>query len=211
VSTEEQHLSVEAQQRTLTAWCQQRGYALLAVYADLGMSGGTALDKRPGLLAALDALPPGALLLATKRDRLARDTLVAAMIERLTERAGASVQTCDGVAEGASPEAKLMRTMIDAFAEYERALIRARVKTALGHKRMKGERISRHIPYGQQLAADAIHLEAHPAEQAVIALAQALRYEGLSSRTIAARLAARGLYSRTGTVFTPSAILAMVG
>ena len=29
----------------------------------------------------------------------------------------------------------LMRTMIDAFAEYERAIIRARTKAAMGHKR----------------------------------------------------------------------------
>ena len=63
-----------------------------------------------------------------------------AMIERLAERVGASVQTCDGVGEGSSPEAKLMRGMIDLFAEYERQVIKARIRTALGHKKAKQER-----------------------------------------------------------------------
>ena len=210
VSTDEQGLSVAAQRAALSAWCTARHLPLVAVYDDVHVSGGAPLDKRPGLLAALDALTPGTVLLATKRDRLARDAMAAAMIERLAERAGASVQTCDGVGEGETPEAKLMRGMIDLFAEYERHIIKARITVALGHKRSKGERISRHVPYGKQLAADGTHLEDHEAEQAIIARARDLHAAGLSSRAIATRLAERGLYSRVGTVFTPSAILAMV-
>lgn len=61
-----------------------------------------------------------------------------------------------------------------------------------------------------QLAADGVHLEANEAEQAAIALARALHAEGLSSRKIATQLAERGLYSRTGAVFAPKCILAMV-
>ena len=210
VSTDEQSLSVEAQRATLTAWCQARRLTLVAVYEDVNVSGGAALEQRPGLLQALDALMAGTVLLATKRDRLARDAMAAAMIERLTERAGASVQTCDGVGEGSTPEAKLMRGMIDLFAEYERQVIKARIKSALGHKKAKQERVSGRMPYGKQLAADSVHLEDNAAEQAVIAVARELHAEGLSSRSIAGCLAERGLYSRVGTVFTPSAILAMV-
>lgn len=57
---------------------------------------------------------------------------------------------------------------------------------------------------------DGVHLEDHPGEQAVMAVARALHSAGLSSRQVAAGLAARGLYRRTGMVFTPSAILNMV-
>ena len=35
-----------------------------------------------------------------------------------------------------------MRGMIDLFAEYERQVIKARIKTALGHKKAKQERVS---------------------------------------------------------------------
>lgn len=149
-------------------------------------------------------------LVATKRDRLARDHVASAMIHRLAERHGASVRTCDDVGQGDTPEAKLMRGMIDLFAEYERQIIKTRITVALGHKKTKGERISRHIPYGKALDADGIHLIDHPAEQRVIAIARELHAAGNSSRQIAAQLAARGLYSRAEKVFTPSAILAMV-
>ena len=151
VSTDDQTVSVAAQRARLTAWCAERGLPLVVVQQDVGVSGGAALDKRPGLMAAIDTLTSGMALVAVKRDRFARDTMSAAMIERLAERAGAKVLTCDGAGEGDSPEARLMRTMIDAFAEYERQLIKARTKTALGHKKANGQRVSRHIIYGMQL------------------------------------------------------------
>ena len=210
VSTDDQTLSVDAQRTRLAAWCVERHLFLTAVYEDIGVSGGAALDKRPGLMAAIDTLEPGTALVAVKRDRLARDTMNAAMIERLAERVGAKVLTCDGAGEGDSPEARLMRTMIDAFAEYERRIIPARTKAALSVKRTKGEKLGGRVPYGSQLTADGIALEPHAAEQAVITLARDLHAEGLSSRTIVAHLAEQGLYSRAGAMFTPSAILAMV-
>jgi len=210
VSTEDQTLSVEAQRERLTVWCAERRVALVAVQEDVGVSGGAALDKRPGLMLAIDALTPGTVLVAVKRDRFARDTMNAAMIERLAERKGAKVLTCDGAGEGDSPEAQMLRGIIDVFAQYERAVIRARTKTALAVKRNRDERISGRLPYGMRLAVDGLHLEEDPDEQAVITIALEFHTSGLSSRSIAARLAERGLYSRAGTVFTPSAILAMV-
>jgi hypothetical protein len=81
------------------------------VFTDPGVSGGAALDKRPGLLAALAALRThnAGLLLVAKRDRLARDSLLAALVERLAERLGARVQSADGAADGDAPEDVLMR------------------------------------------------------------------------------------------------------
>jgi DNA invertase Pin-like site-specific DNA recombinase len=210
VSTDDQTLSVEAQHMRLLGWCAERHLTLVGVYEDIGVSGGADLDKRPGLMAALDALTPGMALVAVKRDRLARDTMNAALIERLAERKGARVLTCAGEGEGDSPEARLMRTMIDAFAEYERQLIRARTKVAMGHKRQKNERISRHIPYGTMLSDDNLHLVDNPFEQAVMSIARQLHASGLSSRKIAERLAQRGLYSRAGKPFTSTSILSMV-
>ena len=75
---------------------------------------------------------------------------------------------------------------------------------------LKGERISRHVPYGSRLAADGITLEPEPAEQAGMAIARDRHAAGLSSRQVVARLAEQGLYSRAGTVFTSTAILSMV-
>ncbi len=80
----------------------------------------------------------------------------------------------------------------------------------MGHKWDKGERVSRHGPYGMTLGADGIHLKTNTDEQAVIVITRKLCEAGLSTRAMTTQLAEQGLYSRAGTVFTPSAILAMV-
>ena len=149
VSNGDQQLGPEAQRVALEQWCAAHGGQLVLTCTDRGVSGGAALDQRPGLLAALAAIKKLAagVLLVAKRDRLARDTLVAAMVERLVERAGARVCTADGMAAGDGPEPLLMRRIVDAFAEYERLTIQARTKAALAVKRSRRERISREPPY----------------------------------------------------------------
>jgi len=107
------------------------------------------------------------------------------------------VASAAGEGEGTDPAAALMRTMVDAFAQYERALIGARTKAALAVKKAKGERTGT-VPYGYELAADGVQLVAHEGEQAVIATIRALRAEGLSLRAITTELASRGLVSRSG-------------
>jgi DNA invertase Pin-like site-specific DNA recombinase len=179
----------------------------VAVHEDLGVSGGADLDKRPGLLAAvadLNARGAGVLLVA-KRDRLARDVMVAAAVERLAERAGARVLAADGTGNGDGPEAMLLRGIVDVFAQYERALIRARTKAALGVKRARGERVGA-IPFGYRLAADRVHVEPDPVESAAATFIRALRREGSTLRAIAARLTAEGFAPRGGGRWSPQTI-----
>jgi DNA invertase Pin-like site-specific DNA recombinase len=209
VSTEEQHLSIEAQQQALEDWCQAHAVALTAMYTDCAVSGGTPLEKRPGLLTALSALTRGSGLLVVRRDRLARDTLTAAMAERLAHKKGAVILTVTGAGDGEGPEAQLMRTMIDAFAQYERALIVLRTKARLARKRAKGERIGEG-PYGWQLTADGVHLREDPTEQAVIATVHALWARGLSYRAIAAAVNQRGLTNRAGGPFHKTQVIRML-
>ena len=206
-STEDQHLGPEAQREALARWCAANGAELVAVHDDLGVSGGTELDKRPGLLAAIDALQAhgAGVLLIAKRDRLARDVVVSAMVERLAERAGARVLTADGTGNGDGPEALLMRSIVDAFAQYERALIRARTRAALAVKRTKGERVGS-VPYGFTLAEDGVHLIENAAEQEIIRAARDLKAGGLSLRAIGAGLTARGFVPRGGNEWNPNTV-----
>lgn len=197
VSTDDQHQGPKAQRDALAAWCARTGAELVAVFEDRGVSGAAELDKRPGLLAALDAVEAGGcgVLLVAKRDRLARDVMLAAMVERIAERAGAVVTAADGAGEGTGPEAVLFRRMVDAFAEYERAIIRARTRAALGAKSARGERVGA-VPLGARLSSDGVHLEADPNEARALAVVRELRDAGLSVRAIAAELDARGVPAR---------------
>jgi DNA invertase Pin-like site-specific DNA recombinase len=202
VSTEDQNLGPEAQRESLKKFCKLNGIELIAVYTDHGVSGGAELDKRPALMEAIDALADkgAGILLVAKRDRLARDTMYAAMIERLAERNGAKVQSADGVGNGDSPESILMKNIIDCFAQYERAIIKARTKEALGVKKGKGERVGQ-IPYGWMLSDDGIHLTPHIAEQEIIKAARKLREEGMTFQSIGDTLAKRGMFPREGKSF----------
>lgn len=193
VSTEEQEQSPEAQERVCREYAARAGVEVAEVVFDLGMSGGADLDRRLKLIEALEAVQQHSanLLLVSKRDRLARSTVRALFVERLVERAGAKVVTADGVAAGDGPEDKLLRTMLDAFAEYERAAIRIRTKAVLRTKKKKGERVGQ-VPYGfrnEYRHVDAAGnrvpgtvgvLVAVPEEQQVIAVIVQLKAEGWS-------------------------------
>jgi site-specific DNA recombinase len=209
VSTDEQSFSVEAQQQALEHWCQAHQAELVAVYADVGVSGGTPLEKRPGLLSALNTLTHGRVLLVVRRDRLARDTLTAAMCEKIAQKAGASIFTVTGEGNGDGPEAQLMRVILDGFAQYEKALIALRTKAGMARKREKGERLGM-VPYGKRLAANGVHLLENPAEQAVIATVRELRASGLSYRAIAEALNRRGMMNRAGGRFLATQVVRML-
>lgn len=206
-STLSQDISPEAQRAALARWCEGRGARLVSIHEDAGISGATPLDRRPGLLAALEAVAVNGagVLLVAKRDRLARDVMVAAMVERLAERHGARVLAADGTGNGDGPEAALLRGIVDVFSQYERALIRARTKAALGVKKARGERVGG-VSYGFRLAADGVHVEAHPEESAVVARVRALRAEGLTLRAIAADLDASGVLPRGGGRWHPQSV-----
>ncbi len=199
VSTDRQELGPDAQRAALEAWATRTGVTLVAVYEDFGVSGATPVGERPGMLAALEALRThgAGLLVAAKRDRFARDAMVATLIERAALAMGAMVRTADGSSDVAGPEGMMMRGIVDVFAAYEREVIRARTRAALGVKKARGERVGE-VAYGFRVSADGVRLEADDAEQGVIAVVGELRAAGLSQRAIVRELASRGVISRGG-------------
>lgn len=198
----EDGVSLAAQEAACRRWAEGRGLIVVAVHADAGVSGGAEIADCPGLVAALAELQarPGACLLAHKRDRLARDVVRAATLERLVQSAGGRLATVEGV-EGDGPEAALMRAIVDAFAQYERALIAARTRTALAHKKARGERVGC-LPRGYTVAEDGVTLIRDDAEQAVLNAVRELRAEGLTLRQVATALAERGVLNRKGKPYS---------
>jgi DNA invertase Pin-like site-specific DNA recombinase len=211
VSKDDQKLGPEAQRASIEAWARSQGVHVAAWHVDQGVCSVTPIDGRPGLCAALASLREhrAGVLVCAKRDRLSRDVVLTAMVERAAEACGARVVSAAGEGNGDTPADGFMRTVIDGAAAYERALIRARTKAALAAKARKGERIGG-VPYGFRVAADGIHLEHDEHEQATIVTVRALASEGLSQRAIAAALAARGALSRAGRPFAQPQVCAML-
>jgi DNA invertase Pin-like site-specific DNA recombinase len=193
VSTDEQSIGAQAQRAAINAWAATQGVTIVGFHEDIGVSGGLSPERRPALLCAIDALSStgSGLLVASKRDRLGRDLVGTALLERLAERAGARVVTADGIGAGDSPEAGLMKSLVDAFAQYERLVIKARTVAALKVKRNRGERTGQ-LPFGWGVDVDGVRLVPIPAEQAVIDRVRSLRADGVTMRAIVARLNADG-------------------
>lgn len=224
-STDEQadsHAGLDAQRHSIEQHCQKHGLILSSIHTDAGISGAAGLHARPALLDAIAATTRDSVLIVSKRDRLARDPIVSASIERLIGKKHSRIVSAAG--EGTSddePSSVLMRRMIDAFAEHERLIGKARTKAALRAKRVRGERAGR-IPYGYTLAAatasparskkakNPIALEAVPAQLAIVKRIKEQRASGLTLRSIASQLTSEGIPTATGNATWQHATIARI-
>lgn len=202
VSTDQQSesgLGLDAQREAVEKTAARLGLPVSEVFTDAGLSGALDLENRPALFAAVQGLKRGDVLIVAKRDRLGRDLVGVAMIERAVTRKGARIVSAAGEGtEGTDAGAMLQRGIIDLFAQFERNMIAQRTKAALQAKRARGERAG-NIPFGYQLGADGQRLEACEAEQTVLAILGELKAAGYSLRQIAAELNRQGFTTRRGT------------
>lgn len=197
----ESRLGPEVQRAACEAWARREGVTLLSTHLDDDVSGATPLEGRPALLDALaDVREYGAgILVVAKRDRLARDLSggTIALIHREVALHGAIIVSADGQGNGNEPADLLMRNMLDAFAEHERAMIRSRTRAALARKRARGEKTGGLPPYG--FGASEGILVPRDDEQAVIELILTLRHDdALTITQIVRTLTARGIVNRVG-------------
>ena len=214
VSTDDQAESgagLNGQRDACASYAARQGLDVVGPFADEGVSGAAALDQRPGLMDAIASLGAGDVLLVAKRDLLGRDPIVVAMIEAAAKRAGGRVVSAAGEGtDSDGPTDVLMRRIVDAFAEYERLLIKARTRAALGAKQRRGERASP-TPYGFDLVDDGrrskrgdlpVKLVANPREQAIVAEILGMDDSGMKPAEIARELNGRGVPSKRGKLWS---------
>ena len=195
----ESGLGLEAQRASVSA-CAGRLGLQLRTFEDAGTSGSLAIEDRPVLLDAVASLKRGDVLIVAKRDRLGRDVIAVAMIERLVVKRGARIVSAAGEGtDSDDPAGVLMRRLIDSFSEYERLIIAARTRSALAAKRRRGERTSRFAPYGYTFARDGRTVEPVAAEQATLGTMRAERAGGRSFQGIADYLNGLGFRTRAGS------------
>ena len=214
VSTGEQAesgLGLEAQESRCREWAAKHGHTVTAVFTDAAISGAAAIDECPALMDALAALAitKGQILLVAKRDRLGRDAFRLAMLEHEAGKRKARIVSAAGEGtEGDEPSDVLMRRIVDAFAEYERLIIKARTRSALAAKRTRRERLGT-TPLGYT-TTEAGTVIAAPAELVTVTRARELRAEGLTLRAIADTLTREGHQTKRGGQWAPATIAAIV-
>jgi DNA invertase Pin-like site-specific DNA recombinase len=208
VSTDEQAESgagLDAQSHACLCFAERSGLELVETCSDAGVGGATAIDKRPGLMRALAAVEGGGVLLVARRDRLARDPIIVAMVESLLARRKARVVSAAGEGTaGDSPTDVLMRRICDAFSEYDLLKIRFNTRTAMESLRRRGRKAGT-IPFGFRAVDDGVPsksggmpslLVPDEAERGVIDLIVALADRGYSYRAIARHLDGHGVAPR---------------
>jgi DNA invertase Pin-like site-specific DNA recombinase len=143
-------LSLEAQRAAVTGWCDEAGIHLEEIYEDAGVSGSTPVAEREGLMSALArARELGAShLVVSKLDRLSRSPFILLTLEQGFSKTGLRITSTAGEGtESDDPSSVLVRRMLQAVAEHELQMIRARTRAGMAAKKARGERVGR-PPYG---------------------------------------------------------------
>ena len=131
VSTD--HQSVENQIRELKQVAERRGWTVVEIYQDAGISGSKGRDKRPGLDAMLKDASRRKfdVVMAWAIDRLGRSLIdLLGTIQHL-EAVGIDLYLDQQNIDTTTPAGKLLFQMTGAFAEFERSMIRQRVNAGL--------------------------------------------------------------------------------
>ena len=182
VSTDEQadsRLGLEAQEASIRAEADRRGWEIVATYTDEGVSGSVAPLNRPGLAAAVGlACDKGAdIIVSAKLDRFSRDTEHALHFMRHAEKCGFLWFAVDSQDDTTTAIGIMSFTVKMTFATYERNLARERTSAALQAKKARGARLGRPVTTPQEIRSRIAEL----------------RDSGLSWAKVAAQVEAEGL------------------
>ena len=180
VSTEEQAgsgLGLDAQRTAIQAECDRRGWTLVEMIEDAGVSAKTL--TRPGMVRALEALSRGDAggMIVAKLDRATRSTIDAANLLALSEREGWKLIALDLGLDPTTPAGELVATIMAAVAQWERRAIGVRTREALAVKRAQGVRLGRPTVLSADIAARLV--AAHKAGAGWSEIARKLNSEGI--------------------------------
>ena len=143
VSTDKQ--TVENQVRELHRIAERRGWQIVEEYHDAGISGAKGRDQRPGLDRMLKDASKRRfdVIMAWAIDRLGRSLIdLLGTIQHL-EACRVDLYLDQQSVDTTTPAGKLMFQMTGAFAEFERSMIRQRVKAGLKRAVEQGTKLGR--------------------------------------------------------------------
>ncbi|MGW2633828.1 recombinase family protein [Streptomyces chattanoogensis] len=140
--------SVETQLDDDRKFCELRGWDVVLVAVDDGVSGSVRPADREGFGEILENLDKVDVVVARGVDRFSRVTAHFAELVELLTNAGATLADVQGQCDLTSPYGRFVTTIMVAFAEMERETIRARILRSRIALRQQGRWLGGAAPYG---------------------------------------------------------------
>ncbi|MEG4459172.1 recombinase family protein [Microcoleus sp. N9_A1] len=141
VSTDDQNC--DRQERDLREFADRAGYEVLEVFRETASGASSDRPERKKIMAAAQARKISAVLV-TEASRWSRSTIDLLGSLQSLNAWGVSLVTLSGISlDLNTPQGKLMAAVLAAIAEFERDLIRERVKSGIAAARAKGRKFGR--------------------------------------------------------------------
>jgi DNA invertase Pin-like site-specific DNA recombinase len=137
--------TTENQRMVLAKVAEHRGWEIVQVYEDIGITGAKGRDKRP----AFDQMLKDAVrrrfdvTMCWSIDRLGRSVLHVANALAELDAAGVALYSDQQAIDSTTPMGRAMIQMASVFGEQERQIIRSRVVAGLNRVREQGKKLGR--------------------------------------------------------------------
>jgi DNA invertase Pin-like site-specific DNA recombinase len=193
--------SARRQREAIEAYAKAAGYSIVKEFDDPAVSGADPIDTRPGFQQLLEYIKGNGArtIVVETANRFARDLIVQETGRRFLREQGIELIAADSpsafVDDG--PTATLVRQVLGAVAQFDKAMTVAKLRAARDRKRKANGKCE-----GRKS-----HAEERPE---AVRLARGLFKRGLGYRAISAELEAAGHLNEHGRPFHHKSIRAMV-
>jgi DNA invertase Pin-like site-specific DNA recombinase len=198
--------SEKRQVEAIEAYAKRAGLEIVATFYDADVRGADPIDSRPQFAAMLDMLLSNGTrtIIVETASRFSRDLITQETGWAMLKEQGVALIAADSPEAflDDTPTAVLIRQILGAVAQFEKAMLVSKLKGARGRKRVaegKCEGRKSHAELNPELVALAKKLHRYPTNG-----------RRRSLREVATDLAAAGHMSATGTPFTAMTIKRMV-
>ena len=198
--------SDKRQRAAIEAFAKRAGFTIVGEYYDKAVSGADRIDQRPGFAEMLQRLAvDGAKTIVVELpDRFARDLAVQLAGHDMLKALGISIipaSAPDFFTED-TPTAVLVRQVLGAIAQFEKASAVAKLAAARKRKRERDGRCEGRKPLR----------ETHPEAVALARKLRRRRPKGgqLSLREVSKELATRGFLNERGKQYAPKSVASML-
>jgi DNA invertase Pin-like site-specific DNA recombinase len=214
----------ETRQRlAIEAYAAAAGYRVVAAFYDEAVSGADAIASRKGFTAMMERVAQDGVktIIVETASRLARDLMVQEVAYAMLRDQGIALVAADSpdsfLDDG--PTATLIRQVLGAVSQFEKAMLVGKLKGARDRKRAEGgakadggSRRRKRVDGAAKVEGRRSHAEMNPA---LVALAKKLhRYpvagKRRSLKSVAETLAEQGYVGPSGKPYAPASIKSMV-